>query len=131
MNGQTMNRRHFTRVASGGLALGLVPPILRRLPTGAGTAPHPNALHPLVGGARVAPAVPDLLMDGDRLSRTLTDLARFGAIPAGGISRVAYSDADLAAREWVTTLMREAGLDVSVDFAGNLIGRRAGSDSDR
>ncbi len=89
-----MDRRHFTRLASGGLALGMVPPALWRLPGGAGNAPHP-----LVGGARVAPAPPDLLVDGDRLSRTLTDLARFGATPEGGISRVAYSDADLAARE--------------------------------
>ena len=120
-----MDRRHFTCLASGGLALGMVPPALWRLPGGAGNAPHP-----LVGGARVAPAPPDLLVDGDRLSRTLTDLARFGATPAGGVSRVAYSDADLAAREWVATLMSEAGLEVSVDLAGNLIGQRAGSDPD-
>ena len=99
-----MDRRHFTRLASGGLALGMLP----------------SALRP----------PPDLLVDGDRLSRTLTDLARFGATPEGGVSRLAYSDADLAAREWVATLMGDAGLEVSIDFAGNLIGRRAGSDPD-
>ena len=114
MNGQAMDRRNFTRLASGGLALGLVPPTLWRLP----------------GGAHVALVPSDLLVDGDRLNRTLTDLARFGATPEGGVNRVAYSDADLAAREWVATLMREAGLEVSVDFAGNLIGSRAGSDPD-
>ena len=113
-----MDRRHFTRLASGGLALGFVPPGLC------------EASLSLVCGTRVAQAQPDLLVDGDRLSRTLTALARFGANPGGGVSRVAYSDADLAAREWVATLMSEAGLEVSVDFAGNLIGRRAGSDSD-
>lgn len=113
-----MDRRHFTRLASGGLALGFVPPGLS------------DASLSLVCSSRVAQAQPDLLVDGDRLSRTLTALARFGANPGGGVSRVAYSDADLAAREWVATLMSEAGLEVSVDFAGNLIGRRSGSDSD-
>lgn len=98
-----MDRRHFTRLASGGLALVVVPPALWR--------------------------PPDFLVDGDRLNRTLTELARFGATAEGGVSRVAYSDADLAAREWVATLMGDAGLDVSVDLAGNLIGRRTGSDA--
>ncbi len=120
-----MHRRHFTRLASGALALGLAPPPVWLLPTEAGTESHP-----LVDGARIALAPPDLLVDGDRLGEKLTDLARFGATPEGGVNRVAYSDADLAAREWVATLMREAGLEISVDFAGNLIGRRTGSDSD-
>jgi N-carbamoyl-L-amino-acid hydrolase len=40
---------------------------------------------------------------------------------------VAYSDADRAGRAWATEKMRAAGLEVSVDVAGNIIGRRAGS----
>ena len=99
-----MDRRHFTRLASGGLALGFVPPGLF------------DACLSLVGGTRVAQAQPDLLVDGDRLSRTLTALAGFGANPGGGGSRVAYSDADLAAREWGATLMSDSGLEGSVDF---------------
>lgn len=104
-----MDRRHFTRLASRGLALGMVQPALGIV--------RPRLRQP-----------PDLLVDGDRLNRTLTELASFGATPDGGVSRVAYSDADLAAREWVATLMGDAGLDVSVDLAGNLIGRQPGSD---
>jgi N-carbamoyl-L-amino-acid hydrolase len=57
------------------------------------------------------------------------ELSRFGANASGGIDRVAFGDADLEARTWVTELMREAGLDVSVDVAGNIFGRRPGSDS--
>jgi N-carbamoyl-L-amino-acid hydrolase len=57
-------------------------------------------------------------------------LARFGANDAGGIDRVAFSDGDLEARGWVADLMTEAGLDVSVDFAGNLLGHRQGTRAD-
>ncbi len=56
-------------------------------------------------------------------------LAEFGKNPQGGVSRVAYSDADKQGREYVLGLMREAKLDAFVDAAGNLIGRRAGSAS--
>jgi N-carbamoyl-L-amino-acid hydrolase len=42
---------------------------------------------------------------------------------------VAYSEADRQGREYVAGLMRAAGLEVSVDAAGNLVGRRVGSDA--
>jgi N-carbamoyl-L-amino-acid hydrolase len=64
--------------------------------------------------------------DAGRLERRITELGRFGANPGGGVSRVAFSDADIAGREYVKSLMRGAGLEVRVDAAGNIIGRRAG-----
>ena len=42
---------------------------------------------------------------------------------------MAYSDADKQGREYVLGLMRDARLEVKIDAAGNLIGRRAGSGS--
>ena len=39
---------------------------------------------------------------------------------ADGVSRVAYSDADVAGRAYALRLMREAGLDPLVDAAGNI-----------
>src|SRR5688500_15287455 len=54
-------------------------------------------------------------------------LAEFGKNPQGGVSRVAHSDADKQGREYVMGLMKAATLDVTIDAAGNLIGRRAGS----
>ena len=63
-----------------------------------------------------------------RIEQRITALSAFGANPEGGVSRVAFSAADIAGREYVKGLMREAGLDVRVDTAGNIIGRRAGSD---
>lgn len=62
----------------------------------------------------------------ERMEERIQALSQFGANPEGGVSRVAFSDADLAGRDYITGLMREAGLEVRVDTAGNLIGRRAG-----
>ena len=66
-------------------------------------------------------------LNGERLNRNIQGLSRFGANPQGGVSRPAYSDADREGRAFVMGLMREAGLDPRVDFAGNIIGRRAGT----
>jgi len=63
-----------------------------------------------------------------RLLDTFHGLKRFGATAEGGISRVAFSDADLAGREYLIAAMRAAGLTVTVDAAGNLVGRRQGRD---
>jgi beta-ureidopropionase / N-carbamoyl-L-amino-acid hydrolase len=70
-----------------------------------------------------------LRVNGTRLNQSLTDLSRFGANPQGGVSRVAYSDADRDARAWVMELMRAAKLDPKIDLAGNIIARRAGTDA--
>jgi beta-ureidopropionase / N-carbamoyl-L-amino-acid hydrolase len=51
-----------------------------------------------------------------------------GASFADGVSRVAYSDADVAGRQYVMDLMRAAGLEPRIDPAGNIFGRRAGSE---
>ena len=68
--------------------------------------------------------------DPERLERRILELARFGANPEGGVSRVAFSAADVAGREYVMSLMREAGLAVRVDTAGNIVGRREGTEPD-
>ena len=68
-----------------------------------------------------------LAVNGKRIVDHILALAEFGKNPQGGVSRVAYSDADKQGREYVLGLMRAAKLDVTIDAAGNLIGRRAGS----
>ena len=75
--------------------------------------------------------LPPLRINGTRLTASLAKLSEFGRNPQGGVSRVAYSDADKQAREWVMGLMREAGLRTEIDAAGNIIGRRAGTDTTR
>ena len=68
-----------------------------------------------------------LRVNGDRINQQLTALSEFGKNPYGGVSRTAYSDADKQGRAYVMGLMREAGLETSIDVAGNIIGKRAGS----
>jgi N-carbamoyl-L-amino-acid hydrolase len=68
-----------------------------------------------------------VMVDGARINRQLTELAEFGKNPYGGVSRVAYSEFDRQGRQYVMGLMREAGLEASIDVAGNIVGKRAGS----
>ncbi len=68
-------------------------------------------------------------VNGARLNVHLKEISEFGKNPQGGISRLAYSAADLQGRDYTMRLLREAKLDVSIDAAGNLIGKRAGSDA--
>lgn len=72
---------------------------------------------------------PTIRVNGTRLNQRLSELAQFGKTPEGGTNRVAYSDEDLKAREYVIGLLKQAQLSVSIDAAGNIIGRHAGSDA--
>ena len=120
-----MNRRRFAALAAGMAAAACVRP--SRLPAtvaavgdageGGGGAEGGGAAN--ISGTRV---------DGERLNRRLTELSRFGANPQGGVSRVAYGDADRDARAAVMRWMREAGLEPSIDAGANILGRRPGRD---
>jgi len=68
--------------------------------------------------------------DPERMEQRIVALSEFGRNADGGVDRVAFSDADVAGRAYIAGLMRDAGLDVRVDAAGNLIGRREGSEPD-
>ncbi|MFF8842128.1 Zn-dependent hydrolase [Streptomyces sp. NPDC015127] len=78
---------------------------------------------------------PILRVDGDRLWRSLMELAEIGAYDdertgLRGVNRLALTDADAAGRRLVIGWMREAGLTVRVDRMGNIYGRREGADPD-
>ena len=73
--------------------------------------------------------VDELRVDAGRLLGELKTLARFGATPAGGVNRPAYSAEDITARAHVREMMRAAGLEPRVDAAGNTIARRTGRDT--
>lgn len=72
-------------------------------------------------------AQPEPTVDSERLESTLLKLATFGRDTNGVTNRVAFSDGDIAGREYVKQLMDSAGLEVSVDHAGNIIGHRPGT----
>ena len=82
------------------------------------------------GAAAQSSATP-LRIDAARLRKSLEELSVFGR-PAGGsfedgVSRYAYSDADIAGRAYVMSLIRAAGATPRVDAAGNIRARREGS----
>ncbi|MDX1555373.1 MAG: Zn-dependent hydrolase [Xanthomonadales bacterium] len=72
--------------------------------------------------AREAPEV-----SAELIAQRIAELSAFGRNADGGVDRVAYSQPDLDARQYIQGLMKQAGLDVRIDTAGNIIGRRAGS----
>jgi len=100
-----MDRRHFNKLAALGLA-GIVP---RR-------QDRSNLF-----------SDQNLEVDGRRLNRRMNQLARFGANSAGGIDRVAFSDANIEALDWISGLLVESGFTPSIDFAGNMIAHKPGS----
>ncbi len=78
-----------------------------------------------------ASAAAPLRVDASRLRSELEALSVFGRPPGGtfadGVSRTAYSDADVAARRYVMDLMRGAGLTPRIDPACNIFAARAGA----
>jgi allantoate deiminase len=62
------------------------------------------------------------LLEGS-VTETLDELATIGQSPRGGTTRVAWSEELFRAYDWIGERMRELGLDVEIDPAGNLIGR--------
>ena len=62
-------------------------------------------------------------LDPDRFLTDLHHLRGFGAAGVGkGVVRPAYSEADIAARDWLAGRMAQAGLEVRWDAMGNLFG---------
>lgn len=62
----------------------------------------------------------------NRLWNMINELGQIGRAADGGITRLALTEVDLAAREKVKTIMKDAGLKVRTDAAGNIIGRLDG-----
>ena len=77
----------------------------------------------------LAQSTSPIRVNGRRINDHLTALSKFGANPQGGVSRVAYSEADLQGRAYAISLMKAAGLDVRIDAAGNIVGARPGSEA--
>jgi N-carbamoyl-L-amino-acid hydrolase len=61
-----------------------------------------------------------------RIERRIQELAGFGKDAQGRGYRVAFTPGDIKARSWFMDLMKKAGLEVSIDAAGNIIGKRKG-----
>lgn len=68
----------------------------------------------------------DLQVNGKRIESRIFELAKFGVDEKGRGYRVAYSKGDIEGRAWFMDLMKKAGLNPTIDSAGNIIGKREG-----
>ena len=63
-----------------------------------------------------------LSVSSARLQSRIAALARFGALPGGGVTRTCWSPAHEEARAWLVGEMKTAGLTPWIDAAGNVFG---------
>ena len=67
-----------------------------------------------------------LTVNGKRIESRIFELAKFGVDEKGRNYRVAYTKGDIEGRAWFMELMKKAGLNPTIDAAGNIIGKRKG-----
>jgi N-carbamoyl-L-amino-acid hydrolase len=71
-----------------------------------------------------------LRINGQRLQKTLEEMASIGATPGGGVQRLTLSDEDQRARDLFVQWLGELNLQITVDEMGNIFGRRPGRNND-
>ena len=79
------------------------------------------------------PPAPDLTLGREQIARLrgeLDLLATHSSTPPPGVTRILFTDTDLAGRAYVRHLMQDAGLTVVQDAAGNIFGRWPGTEPD-
>jgi len=87
----------------------------------------------LLAGSHAARAGPQPEINAARLRRQIESLSLHGR-PAGGnfadgVSRIGYSDADIAGRKYLLSLVEAARLKARIDAAGNIFVRKPGTDA--
>ena len=110
-----MQRRDFLQKAAALAALPVVAPLVSSSSTASPWA-----------GRQKKP----LVVNGARLNGWLAQFDRIGRT-AGGINRVAYSEADLAGRAFTRELFAQSGLQLRLDTAGNMLARVPGTDASK
>ena len=70
---------------------------------------------------------PNYTVSKERLLSNLKKLSEFGINKNNGNDRVAYSDYDIHAREYLKNYLKNLGLKVDVDYAANIIARKEGA----
>jgi N-carbamoyl-L-amino-acid hydrolase len=68
----------------------------------------------------------EIRVNQERIEKRIFELAEFGKDATGKGYRVAYTKGDIEGRNWFIEQMKKAGLEVTIDAAGNIIGKRKG-----
>ncbi|WP_373495234.1 Zn-dependent hydrolase, partial [Aquiflexum sp.] len=78
--------------------------------------------------AQVSYSIDQIRVNEKRIEQRIQEFAKFGINEKGQPYRVAYSQGDIEGRAYFMDLMKKADLEVQIDYAGNIIGKRAGKD---
>ncbi|MBI3681065.1 MAG: M20 family metallo-hydrolase [Acidobacteria bacterium] len=88
---------------------------------------------PLLAVSHAARAGPQLEIRAARLRQQIESLSAHGRPSGGsfsdGVSRIGYSDADIAGRKYVLSLVEAARLKARIDAAGNIFVRKPGTNA--
>ncbi|MEW5822517.1 MAG: Zn-dependent hydrolase [Cyanobacteriota bacterium] len=68
----------------------------------------------------------NLRVNAKRLSNKISELAKIGALPGGGVSRLALTFDDQQGRNLVLNWMKELGLSITIDGIGNVVATKKG-----
>jgi len=77
---------------------------------------------------QASPVAKEIKVSQQRMEGRILELAKFGRDSMGRGYRVAYTKGDQEARAWYIGLLKKSGLEVSIDAAGNIIGKRKGKE---
>jgi allantoate deiminase len=69
-------------------------------------------------------------ISGERIAQRLDSLSKIGLTSQNGVTRVGFSPLEQQAKELVMKWMKDAGMAVTQDGAGNVVGRIAGQNND-
>ena len=83
-------------------------------------------LHSLAGASQKLKSKPLIHVNQERVENRIKTLAQFGRDENGKGQRVAFSKGDQEGRAWYMDQMKKLGMEVSIDYAGNIIGKRQG-----
>lgn len=64
-----------------------------------------------------------LSINAERLKQDIEDLSKVGRVDSSGIYRMAFSDGDIAGRQWFKQRLEQAQLEIYEDGAANIHGR--------
>ncbi len=71
----------------------------------------------------------EIKVNQERIENRIFELAEFGKDANGKGYRVAFTNGDIEGRAWFIEQMKKAGLEVTIDFAGNIIGKKKGKNT--
>ncbi len=72
----------------------------------------------------------ELKIDSARIEQELQHLASYSDVPKPAVTRILFSEVELQARDYIRSLMKDAGLVIHEDAVGNIFGRWIGTKPD-